>query len=42
MIPRILLVITGHIGKSATKRWLVGSVSRQVSDHARRSMTVVR
>lgn len=35
-------VIVGHIGKSAIKRWLVGSVSRQVIDHARCSVTVVR
>lgn len=35
-------IIVGHIGKSAMKRWLVGSVSRQVIDHARCSVTVVR
>lgn len=35
-------IIVGHLGKSAIKRWLVGSVSRQVIDHATCSVTVVR
>ena len=35
-------IIVGHIGKSAMKRWLVGSVSRQVVDYALCSVTVVR
>ncbi len=35
-------IVVGHVGKSAIKRWLVGSVSRQVIDHARCSVTVVR
>lgn len=35
-------IIVGHVGKSALKRWLVGSVSRQVIDHATCSVTVVR
>lgn len=35
-------IIVGHLGKSAIKRWLVGSVSRQVIDHAPCSVTVVR
>lgn len=35
-------IVLGHIGKSAIKRWLLGSVSRQVIDHAKCSVTVVR
>ncbi|MDQ2972356.1 MAG: universal stress protein [Rhodanobacteraceae bacterium] len=35
-------IIVGHLGKSAIKRWLVGSVSRQVIDHAKCLVTVVR
>ncbi len=32
----------GHRGKNLLTRWLVGSVSRQVIDHASCSVTVVR
>ena len=35
-------IVIGHRGKSALQRWLVGSVSRQVIDHALCSVTVVR
>ena len=35
-------IVIGHRGKSVLQRWLVGSVSRQVIDHARCSVTVVR
>lgn len=35
-------IVVGHRGKSALQRWLVGSVSRQVIDHASCSVTVVR
>jgi nucleotide-binding universal stress UspA family protein len=35
-------LIVGHKGKGLLQRWLVGSVSRQVIDHAACSVTVVR
>ena len=35
-------IIVGHRGKGMLKHWLVGSVSRQVIDHAVCSVTVVR
>lgn len=35
-------IVVGHRGRSALQRWLVGSVSRQVIDHASCSVTVVR
>jgi len=35
-------IVVGHRGKSALRRWLVGSISRQVVDHARCSVTVIR
>lgn len=39
---RIDHIVIGHRGKSVLQRWLVGSVSRQVIDHAVCSVTVVR
>ena len=35
-------LIVGHKGKGLLQRWLVGSVSRQIIDHAACSVTVVR
>ena len=35
-------ISVGHRGKGMLQRWLVGSVSRQVIDHAACSVTVVR
>jgi nucleotide-binding universal stress UspA family protein len=35
-------IVVGHKGKGLLRRWLVGSVSRVVVDHARISVTVVR
>lgn len=35
-------IVIGHRGKSVLQRWLMGSISRQVIDHARCSVTVVR
>ena len=35
-------IVIGHRGTSVLRRWLVGSVSRQVIDHAPCSVTVVR
>jgi nucleotide-binding universal stress UspA family protein len=35
-------LIVGHKGKGLLQRWLVGSVSRQIVDHAACSVTVVR
>jgi len=35
-------LVVGHKGKGLLQRWLVGSVSRQLVDHATCSVTVVR
>jgi len=35
-------IVIGHRGKNVLKRWLVGSVSSRVIDHATCSVTVVR
>lgn len=35
-------IVVGHRNRSAIQRWLVGSVARQVMDHASCSVTIVR
>jgi len=35
-------IVMGHRGKTFFRRWLLGSVSRQVVDHAHCTVTVVR
>ncbi len=36
------LIVVGHKGKSANKRFLLGSVANRVMHHADRSVLVVR
>ncbi|MBL7039404.1 MAG: universal stress protein [Pirellulaceae bacterium] len=36
------LIVVGHKGKSAIKRFLLGSVANRVTHHADRSVLVVR
>lgn len=35
-------IVVGHRGKTQFSRWLLGSVARQVVDHARCPVTVIR
>jgi nucleotide-binding universal stress UspA family protein len=39
---RIDHIVMGHRGKTFFRRWLLGSVSKQVIDHAHCTVTVVR
>ena len=35
-------IVVGHRSRYAVQRWWLGSVSRQISDHAKCSVTIVR
>ena len=39
---RVDQIVMGHRGKTFLQRWLVGSVSKQVIDHAHCAVTIVR